>query len=613
MRDRIGRLVRRTCLGHLGRCGCVALALLAGAASGPALVNAPAAGDPGPTPAERVDFVSTPAADEVEAYLNAVAATCCHVTLGTFGYTASGRPLPVVFVQDAADRSATAPDTTKPVVLVIAGIHSGEIEGKDAILLLLRDIARGLEPVIVSHLRLVIVPIFNLDGHENRGEHHRFVQWGPEGGLGTRRNAQWLDLNRDFAKLESPECAALVRLGAQFQPHIFVDLHTNDGYEHQYDVLFGAGVDPTLPGARDGVARRLVAATIEAMAADGFRAHEFGYPVDDLDLTRGIATYGIPGHLAHGYFQMRHCISILDETHPYLPYERRVRSTDSMLRGILHYAAQHRIDVVDAVNGARATAIRWARAPGRHALALGCSPDTTRPRTIQWLGKAYAVVTSDVTGRRYTRYRNEPVTFELPLYGELKPERTTTLPRGYLILPAWGKVVETLERHSIHAERLTQPFMAEVEAFRASSVRFSAAPSQGHHPIQSVEWRDATETRGFPPGTYWVPLDQPAGIVAFHLLEPRSPETLLNWNAFDAIFEQGIITEDWSREDNARTLLADPEIRAEYEAALADSSTGLARDPDARLDWFFRRTPFVDEEQNLYPVFRVLGPGPGAP
>lgn len=598
---------------RIGRCGWIGLALLAGAVSCAALVKAPAAGDPGPTLAEQVAFASTPPVDAVQAYLNTVAATCRHVTLGTFGYTANGLPLPVVFVQDAADRSATAPDTTKPVVLVIAGIHSGEIEGKDAILLLLRDIARGLEPEIVSHLRLVIVPIFNLDGHENRGMHHRFVQWGPGGGIGTRRNAQWLDLNRDFGKLDSPECAALVRLGAQFQPHIFVDLHTNDGYEHQYDVLFGAGVDPTLPGERDGVARRLVAATIEAMAADGFRAHEFGYPVDELDLTRGIATYGIPGILAHGYFQMRHCISILDETHPYLPYERRVRSTDSMLRGILHYAAEHRLEVVEAVDGARATAIAWAREPGRHTLALGCSPDSTRPRTIQWLGKAYEVVTSDVTGRRYTRYRNEPVTFELPFYGELKPNRTTTLPRGYLILPAWGNVAETLERHSIHVERLTQPFAAEVEAFRASQIRFSAEPRQGHHPLQSVEWRDATESRSFPPGTTWVPLDQPAGIVAFHLLEPRSPEALLIWNAFDAIFEQGIITEDWSLEENARRMLADPKIRAAYQAALADSSTGLANDPDARLDWFFRRTSFVDEEQNLYPVFRVLGPGPGAP
>jgi len=613
MRGFIGRRMQRTCLGRLVLGSAIAFALLVGTTPGGAVVKAPAAGDPGPTPGERAGFVSTPTADETQAYLNAVAATCRHVTLGTFGYTASGRPLPVVFVQDAADRSATAPDTTKPVVLIIAGIHSGEIEGKDAILMLLRDIARGREPAIVSHLRVVIVPIFNLDGHENRGRYHRFVQWGPEGGSGTRRNAQWLDLNRDFAKLESPECAALVRLGAQFQPHVFVDLHTNDGYDHQYDVLFGDGVDPTLPGARDRFARRLVAATIEAMAADGFRAHEFGYPVDDLDLTRGIASYGIGGPLAHSYFQLRHCISILEETHPYIPYERRVRSTDSMLRGILHYAVEHRIELVETVNDARATAIRWAREPGRHALALSCSVDTTRARTIQWRGKAYEVVTSGVTERRYTRYRQEPVTFELPFYGELKPDRTTTLPRGYLILPAWRNVAATLERHSIHVESLTQPFTTEVEAFRGSAPRFSAAPYQGHHPLRSVEWREATESRAFPPGTYWVPLDQPGGIVAFHLLEPRSPEALVNWNAFDAIFEPGIITEDWSLEEEARRQLADPKVRAAYEAALADSSTGLAQDPDARLDWFFHRTPFVDEEQNLYPVFRVLGPGPGTP
>ena len=209
-------------------------------------------------------------------------------------------------------------------------------------------------------------------------------------------------------------------------------------------------------------------------------------------------------------------------------------------------------------------------------------------------------MTSEVTGRRYTRYRDEPITHELPFFGELKADRTTTLPRGYLILPAWGHVVAALRRHSLTVETLAQPFEAEVEAFRATEVAFNAAPRQGHHPITSAEWREATEYRVFPAGTFWVPLDQPAGIVAFHLLEPRSPEALLIWNAFDAIFEQGIITEPWSLEENARRLLADPRIRAEYEAALADSAAGLAGDPDARLDWFFRKTPFVDQEQNLY-------------
>jgi hypothetical protein len=129
-------------------------------------------------------------------------------------------------------------------------------------------------------------------------------------------------------------------------------VHTNDGYEHQYDILFGAGVDPTLPGERAALAGRLVAATIEAMSADGYRGHEFGYPVDEQDLTRGIATYGMPGHLAHGYFQMRQAISILGETHPYLPYERRVRAN----RGDTHWRS-----AAPRIRRDRARSSGWAR------------------------------------------------------------------------------------------------------------------------------------------------------------------------------------------------------------------------------------------------------------
>ena len=181
------------------------------------------------------------------------------------------------------------------MVLVIAGIHSGEIAGKDAIRLLLRDIARGQgagdrQPPAAGDR----ADLQSRRPRERAGPYNRFVQWGPEGGTGTRRNAQWLDLNRDFAKLESPECRALVRLGAQFDPHIFVDLHTNDGYEHQYDdALRRERPIRRCPARRRALVDRLISCPDHgSMKADGF-ASFFGYPVDELDLTSGIG-----GHAA---------------------------------------------------------------------------------------------------------------------------------------------------------------------------------------------------------------------------------------------------------------------------------------------------------------------------
>lgn len=551
--------------------------------------------------------------EETAAYLRRVAESSPHIRVESFGHSTEGRPLTAVFVHEVDDEASGWDDRgSKPIILINAGIHSGEICGNDALQLLLREIARGNEPEIAKHLRLILIPIFNVDGHVRNSPYNRFAQNGPADGFGARRNALRLDLNRDFAKLETPECRALVRLGAQYQPHIFVDLHTNDGFDYQYELLFGIGVDPTLPGNRGAlVSGGLTPFIVSSMGADGFLSHPIGWPLDELDLTQGIATYGISNRLGTGAFEGRQSISVLSEAHPYITYERRVKATLSLLHAILDYAVNSRTELVETVESARAAAVEWAREPGVHEIALGCSEDRSSSSEIDWLGRPFDVVTSPVTGRRYARYRQEKMLYRIPFYDSLVPDRTASMPRGYLIEPAWGHVVETLHRHGIEAETLRAPFRSEVDVYRVKTVRFDEKPYQGHHLVAEIEFDRSMESRDFSPGAYWIPLDQPGGITAMHLLEAESPDALLRWNAFDTIFERGIILEDWALEENALRLLADPGIRVEYEAALEDS--GFANDPDARLEFFFQKTPYVEDGQNLYPVYRILGEAPIVP
>jgi len=561
-----------------------------------------AASDPGPAPIELSGYEISPTWEETVAYLRSVAAACRHVEVSTFGYSVEGRPLPLVLVRE---RESDDAPVGKPVVLINAGIHAGEICGNDAIQLLLRDIARGAEPEIVANLELVLVPILNLDGHVRRGPYHRFTQVGPADGFGTRRNALRLDLNRDFTKLETPECQALVRLGSQFQPEIFIDLHTNDGFDHQYDLLFGCYPDPSLPGGRDALVReRLFPEIVASLAAEGYRGHPFASPRQERDPAAGLKTYDIGTQLATGYFETRMALSLLSEAHPYVSYERRVRATLAYLRAVLHFAARNRIELVEMIAAARETAQRWALEPGRHEIALGCVVDASRSRPIQWLGKALRVVRSPITDRLYPRYEDTPVTYEVPFFDRLVPKRSATMPRGYLIEKARGEAAAGLRRHGIEVQVLTLPFTGRVETSYATAVRFSERPRQGHHPVEEVSFVVSTGERTFPAGTYWVPLDQPAGVTAMHLLEPGSPSGLLAWNAFDSIFERGIIVEDWALEERASALLSDPDIRAEYEDALLDSA--FAADPGARLEFFFQKTPYVEEEENLYPVYRLM-------
>ncbi|MFC1573248.1 hypothetical protein ACFL6M_06580, partial [Candidatus Eisenbacteria bacterium] len=461
----------------------------------------------------------------------------------------------------------------------------------------------------VANLRLILVPIFNVDGHERESVYNRFTQVGPDSGFGTRRNALTLDLNRDFAKLETPECQALVRLASEFQPHIYVDLHTDDGMGHQYDILFSPAVNPTFPGERDALVRkRLAPYLVQSMEERGFLSRWIGWPANSLDLSKGIVGYGISTRLSTGYFETRQCISILSEAYPYKPYERRVRASDAFVRSILDFAATNRIDVCEAIDGARSKAIEWAQETGRHTIALGCRADRERGHEIAWQGKRFDVIMSEITGRRYPLYSEEDLTYNLPFFDKMLPRATAVMPHGYLMDAAFEHVAETLRRHAINVRRLSEPFECDVDIYRIKSASFQEQPYQGHHPLSDIEGAWSTEKRLFPAGTYWIPLAHPAGLTAMHLLEPESADALLVWNAFDTIFERGIILERWALEENARDLLEDETIRREYEEALADSA--FAADPNARLEFFFQKTPYVEERERLYPVFRVLHGGP---
>ena len=343
------------------------------------------------------------------------------------------------------------------------------------------------------------------------------------------------------------------------------------------------------------------------MEEAGFLSHPIGYFRDRQDPTAGLYAYGLSQRTSYGYFETRQCIAILSEAYPYRPYGERVHASLALVQSIADFAIRNRLRLSGLIAEARQAAMRWPAEPGATALALGCKADTTLFRMIDWKGKAFTIVTSEVTGEDYALYNDEGRTYPLPFYDQLTPRASATVPRGYLILPAYHGITETLRAHGIPVHSLRESYEAPVECYRIQDVEYKKQPYQGHVMMEATgEWR--MESLPIPPGSYWVPLDHPAGITAMHLLEPECQDALLAWNAFGAITERGIILESWALEENARRLLADPGVRAEYEAALADPD--FASDRDARLDFFYRKTPYVEDGRNRYPVFRVVGPLP---
>jgi len=294
------------------------------------LATSALAAPPLTTVAERSGFLKTGRYDEVQALCRDFArAYPRQVRCEEFGRTPQGRPMLSLVVSDTgALTPAEARRKKLPVVLVQGGIHAGEIDGKDAGFWALRDMLEGrAAPGALKGQVLVFVPVFNVDGHERFGAWNRPNQRGPEQ-MGWRTTAQNYNLNRDYAKAESPEMQAMLGLVKRWDPLVMMDLHVTDGAKFEHDVA--VQIEPGHAGdaALREAGRALRDGVIAQLTKQGSLPLPY-YPsfnVDD-DPASGFNDGVSAPRFSTGYFLLRNRYAILVETHSWKDYPTRVRVT----------------------------------------------------------------------------------------------------------------------------------------------------------------------------------------------------------------------------------------------------------------------------------------------
>ncbi len=610
---------------HLVRCfaALAILALLHGA--GLALAAAAAAPPPGAapagppgaaeppippawlTPAEAAGFEATPDYEETLAFLRRVAAALPEMHLTTFGTSAAGRPLPLVVVsRERAWTPEAARRLAKPVVLVQNGIHPGEIDGKDASLMILRDLALGRRRELLDAATLLIVPIYNADGHERISPYNRPNQDGPRRGMGFRTSAAGLDLNRDYVKVVSPEAQALVGLVNAWRPDLFVDNHVTDGVDHDWVLTWCWTEAPQLAAPIDAWMRAHFPAVIAATERAGHRTGPYVDLKDGLDPSKGFSSWVGQPRFSSGYFPLRNRPAVLVETLSYKPYRERVLATRDFLLALV------------AEIGRGAAGLRRAIAAAEEATVAAGAPQAPPSDLVLNYAESPAadlihlplyatqIETSQVTGRPLLRYRRGEVhDVEVPWYHRSVATLTVPRPRGYLVLPGWPQIEARLRAQGLRVEQLAAPIDLEAETSRLAAPHYATEPYQGLNRVSASVTR-AAERRHFPAGTLWIPADQSDFAVAAQLLEPDAEDSLLAWGLLSTVFERKEHISPWVLEDRAVELLRDPALAAEWQRALADPK--LANDPQARYLWWFRHTPYWDDTVGLLPAFRVMAP-----
>jgi len=488
------------------------------------------------TAAERTGFAATSSSAEVGSFLDSLQMAGAPISVSEMGRTALGKPLHLVIASDPAVTSpAEAAASGRLVVYLQANIHAGEVEGKEAVLILLRELATSRR-ALLQQLVVLAAPDYNPDGNDafgpvavNRGE-----QAGPDL-VGQRADALNLDLNRDYLKAEAPETrASLARVFDTWDPAVMVDCHTTDGTLHGYLLTYSPPLDPVGPsGPMRFLADQMLPALRRTLEE---KYHEpifdYGNVEDPLD-PKSWDTYAPVGWYGTNYVGLRGRMAILSEAYSHADFRTRVRVTHDFLAEILAYAAAHAEEIRRVEREAdRQTTLEGAGAAARPDLAVQYRMAS---RGVEPVVLAVMRPSGDTTRRGRPRLvpTGEVRTVRIPVNVLFADSVTRPLPAGYFVPAAAAEVASLLRLHGIAVQRLDTEWADTVETVQASQLTWSPQEFQGHH-LLAVAGTYVRAPRTLPAGTYFVSTAQPLGRLVFALLEPEG-WGLARWGLFDRL------------------------------------------------------------------------------
>ena len=472
---------------------------------------------------ERTGYTETSHYADVIAFLDSLHGRP-GLSFGSIGKTTQGREIPYVIAsRSRVSTPAEARALGRPIVYVQGNIHAGEVEGKEALLALLRDLTGSNVPNALDSVVLIAVPIYNADGNEKFAaqERNRGEQNGPAL-VGERANAQGLDLNRDYVKAEAPETRASLAMFTRWDPDVFVDLHTTDGSYHGYALTYAPPLNPAAPLGE--YTRDMLLVIRSRMQQQGFATFDYGDFISDDTLSKGWVTFDSRPRFGTNYYGLRGKIAILSEAFSHDPFERRIASTYAFVRQILSLVAE-RASTIHANRPADPS----ASIPIRSAIVARPAQVDVVAEDLERTGDS---TRAQIGVRRGVRRTGKFRIVRMPVFDYFNPTLFAPPPIAYAMAPSEHEAVLILRAHGVIVDSLGVTSSARADRFIVDSTIVSPRLFQKHHEVQ-VTGRWLSERRELRAGTYIVRTNQPLGIVAVYLLEPQSDDGLVTWNVFD--------------------------------------------------------------------------------
>lgn len=553
---------------------------------------------------ENSGFLATPDYNESIEYFQRFEKNSPYAKMFSFGTSPQGRELYCFVV--SKDKMFTPVEINKrkkPVVLILNGIHAGEIEGKDACMILLREILITKEKEnLIDNCVLMIIPVFNVDGHERKSPFNRINQNGPTE-MGWRTTAHNLNLNRDFMKADAPEMKSFLKLFNEWLPDFFIDTHTTNGADYQYTITYAIEKDQnTASKIADWVNNVYLPYIEKDVLEKGFLIAPY-VDFKEGDPKKGLIDWVTPPRLSHGYAAAQNRPGLLIETHMLKPYRERVFSTKALIASTLEIVNNQSKEIVKM--NAEADQERIEKYYHKKEFFPLAFELTNQADVFRYKGIKSVEVESWITGSTVLHYTGEPYEIDIPFLNKSIVKDSIIVPSQYIIPKEFSHLIDIIKLHGVNIEVLNKNSKITVERTRFRNVKFTQVPYEGRtQPEYEIE--NFVESVEVPEGTFIISTNQRTLPIIVHLLEPKSPDSFVKWGFFNSVFERKEYFEAYSMEPIARKMAEEnPAVKEEFLKKVESDETFRAN-TRARLNFFYERSPYFDKQFNLYPVMKTI-------
>ncbi len=553
--------------------------------------------NPWATPFEKSGGLESPSYKETMAWLEKLAVESAYLTMTNAGISEQGRIIHMVIASLDGDFSPSELSTSKkPLILIQAGIHAGEIDGKDAGMMLLRDIAVGDKKALLTKANILFIPILNVDGHERRSQYARVNQRGPLE-MGWRTNARNLNLNRDYTKLETAGIQTIANIINSYDPDLYIDVHVTDGADYQYDITYGfvasGGYSPAIS---EWLSTTFQPQVDQSLSDMGHIPGPLLFAANGADFSEGNIAFNFSPRFSHTYGDIRHMASILIENHSLKPFEQRVLGTYVFLEQAIKTLGDHFQTLESAVVADENQA--------KEAIPIKFKFRSAPTDSMVFLGVASSKVKSEITDAEYIKWEGKPITQMVPNILMDEPVLTIPVPKAYWISAEWGDIIQKIQQHGIEFETLSEAKQVSLEFSTVENYKMGNQPYEGKMRVQSFELEKESRSINLPAGSIRIKTDQPLGELAMILLEPESVDSFFQWGYFNSIFTQTEYMETYIMEPMLKKMLSDDaDLKKRFEEKKV-AEPDFAKSPRAIYQWFYAQTPYFDQNWKVIPVGR---------